>query len=347
MRVLVTGGTGFIGSHVTMALLAAGHEVRLLVRDPDKAHRLLTERGMPAGVDVVRGDVLDACAVRTAVTGCDAVVHAAAVVGISGSRAAEAVRTNERGTRHVLGEAARQGLDPIVHVSSMNALFDAGGTVLMRSGDPVATSRNPYTASKAASERYARELQAQDAPVVCVYPGGVLGPGDPGLSEAMRGALIWRRLTMITLDSGYLLVDVRDVAAMVVAALQPGQGPQRHLAGHHYLPWRQLCDLVADVTGRAVVRLPMTGPVLRGAGRLGDVARKAVSFDFPLSREAMTVASQMVPMDDLESVTRLGIDFHSPEQTLRDTYAWLHHTGRLAGRWVPALTGRATTGGAP
>ena len=245
MRVLVTGGTGFVGSHMTAALRAAGHNVRLLARDPAKAHRLLGARGLTA--DIVRGDVLDACAVRTAVAGCDAVVHAAAVVGISGTRAAEAV----------------------------------------------------------------------------------------------RGALIWRRLTMITLDSGYLLVDVRDVAAMVVAALHPGQGPQRHLAGHFYLSWRQLCDLVADVTGRPVLRLPMTGPMLRAAGRLGDAARKAVSFDFPLSREAMTVASQMVPMDDLGSAAQLGIAFRPPEQTLRDTYGWLHRTGRLAARWVPALTGGA------
>jgi dihydroflavonol-4-reductase len=330
VRVLVTGGTGFIGSHVTRALLAAGHGVRLLVRDPARVDD-------PGAVEVVQGDILDAAAVDAAVSGCDAVVHAAAVVAISGDRAAEATRTNEQGTRHVLGSAVAHGLDPVVHLSSMSALFRPGGVVLMQADDPVTAARTPYSASKAASERYARELQAGGAPVVCIYPGGVLGPGDPGLSEAMRGALIWRRLTMVALDTGFLLVDVRDVADMVVAALRPGQGPQRLLAGHFYLPWRQLCDLVTEVTGRPVVRLPMTGAVLRAAGRLGDLARRAVAFEFPLGLEAMTTAAAMVPMDDLRTAADLGLSFRPPAETLRDAYAWLYDSGRLPARWVPAL----------
>ena len=140
---------------------------------------------------------------------------------------------------------------PIVYVSSISALFHPGGPVLLTADTPVAPATRPYAASKAACERYARELQAAGAPVVCVYPGGVLGPDDPSGSEAMRGAIIWRRLTMIRLDSGYLLVDVRDIAAVIAAALEPGRGPRRYLAGHHYVPWTELCDLVAEVTGRS------------------------------------------------------------------------------------------------
>jgi dihydroflavonol-4-reductase len=339
VHVLVTGGTGFVGSHTVSALHDAGHQVTLLARSEQRARAMLAAHGLDASAfPIAAGDVMDPQAVRAALVECDAVVHAAAVVGISGTKAALARETNERGARNVLGAAADLGLDPIIHVSSVSALFHPGGPVLLTAATPIAAATNPYAASKAACERYARELQAAGAPVVCVYPGGVLGPDDPGASEAMRGAIIWRRLTMVRLDSGFLLVDVRDIAAVIAAALTPGLGSRRYLAGHHYVPWARLCDLVAEVTGRPVHRLPMTGPILRGLGRGGDVVRKVIPFSLPLSLEAMTTASQMVPMDDQATVDELGIEFRPPEQTLRDAYRWLYDNGRIPPRLVPALT---------
>ncbi len=338
MRVLVTGGTGFLGSHAVTALHAAGHQLRLLVRSPGKARELLASRGLQAaGIDLVQGDVVDAAAVHAALAGCDAVVHAAAVVGIDRSKARAIRATNVLGTRNVLGTAAALGLDPIVYVSSISALFEPGGPVLLTATGPVATSKNPYAQSKAASERYARELQSRGIPVVSVYPGGVLGPDDPGLSEAMRGAVIWRRLTMVDLDTGYLLVDVRDIAAVIVAAMTPGGGPKRYLAGHHYVPWRELCGLVAEVTGRPVLHPPIPAALLRGLGRAGDVVRRVIPFSFPLSREAMDTATLMVPMADQLTVDELNVEFRTVRQTLHDTYLSLYRAGRIPPRWLPAL----------
>ncbi len=340
MHLLVTGGTGFIGSHTVVALHAAGHRLTLLARSPERAAHMLAARGLdPDDFAVVAGDIVDADAVRKAMAGCEAVVHAAAVVGIDGAKAAQALQTNERGARNVLGEAARLGLDPIVYVSSISALFSPGGPVLLTADTPVAPATRPYAASKAACERYARELQDAGAPVVCLYPGGVLGPDDPSGSEAMRGAILWRRVTMVRLDSGYLLVDVRDIAAVIAAALEPGRGPRRYLAGHHYVSWTELCDLVEDVTGRPVHRLPMTGPLLRSLGSAGDLVRHVIPFSFPLSREAMETASLMVPMDDQATIDELGVAFRSPRETLRDAYQWLYDSGRLPARLVPALAG--------
>jgi nucleoside-diphosphate-sugar epimerase len=338
MHVLVTGGTGFVGSHTVSALHAAGHRLTFLARSPQRAERMLAARGLdPDEFAIVAGDIVDPAAVRQAMTGCDAVVHAAAVVGIDGAKAIQARETNERGARNVLGAAARLGLDPIVYVSSMSALFHPGGPILLTAHTPVAPATRPYAASKAACERYARELQAGGSPVVCVYPGGVLGPDDPSGSEAMRGAIIWRRLTMIRLDSGYLLVDVRDIAAVIAAALEPGRGPRRYLAGHHYVPWPELCDLVEEVTGRSVHRLPMTGPLLRWLGSAGDLVHHVIPFSLPLSREAMETASLMVPMDDQATIDELGVAFRSPRETLRDAYQWLYDSGRIPARLVPAL----------
>ena len=337
----MTGGTGFIGSNTVASLHGAGHRLRLLARSPERAEELLRSRGLtPAdsGIEIVRGDILDRASVRAALAGCEAVVHGAAVVGIDGAKAADALATNETGTRNVLGSAVELGLDPIIFLSSFSALFSPRGPVLLTRQTPVADATSPYAKSKAASERYARELQAKGHPVVCVYPGGVLGPGDPGLSEAMRGAVIWRRLTMIDIDGGFLLVDVRDVAAVITAALTKGRGPRRYLAGHHYLPWSELCDLVSGVTGRRVLRPPFPAGVIRLAGRLGDAAQHVHTFSFPLSQEAMETATEMVPMDDQATTDELGIVFRGPAETLRAAYQWLYDTGHIPARWVPALS---------
>ena len=96
LRVLVTGGTGFIGSNTVAALHAAGHQLRLLARNPEQAEALFTSRGLApseSGIEIVKGNILDLDSVRAALLGCDAVVHGAAVVGIDGAKAADALAT--------------------------------------------------------------------------------------------------------------------------------------------------------------------------------------------------------------------------------------------------------------
>ena len=125
MRVLVTGSTGMVGAHTAAALHRAGHELRLLVRDPGRIPRALDPLRVPVP-EHVTGDVTDAAAVERALGGCDAVVHAAALLSFDHRRDAEMQRTNVEGTRLVLGTAARLALDPIVYASSLAALSPAG-----------------------------------------------------------------------------------------------------------------------------------------------------------------------------------------------------------------------------
>ena len=122
MRVLVTGGTGFVGAHTVKALVDAGHEVRLLVRSAARIDENVKPLGVES-VDYAIGDMTDAAAVDTAMDDCDAVVHAAAVVALDRKRADEVLRANPEGARVVLGTAVERNLDPIIYVSSVSALF--------------------------------------------------------------------------------------------------------------------------------------------------------------------------------------------------------------------------------
>jgi hypothetical protein len=115
VRVLVTGASGFVGSSAVRSLVALGHRVRVLARDPVRAARVLAGAG---AAETYTGDMLDAEAVARALDGCDAVVHAAAALGVT-DRRTDLVAVNVTGTRNVVGGAVARGLDPVVHVSTI------------------------------------------------------------------------------------------------------------------------------------------------------------------------------------------------------------------------------------
>src|SRR5262245_23843067 len=165
MLVSVTGGTGFVGAHTVAAIMKAGHRVRLLVRDEYTVERALAPLGIdPRAVNVVVGDVLAETQVAAFVRGADAVLHAASVYSFDSRQKAVMRRTNERGTELVLEAARRSGAGPIVHVSSVGALFPARERIL-RADTPVGRPREAYLATKAAAELIARKHQAAGAPV--------------------------------------------------------------------------------------------------------------------------------------------------------------------------------------
>src|SRR3972149_5147183 len=219
MRVLATGGTGFIGAHTVASLVEKGPALRLLVRSPDRIAPALEPVGVH-GVDSIVGDVTDPEAVERAMEGCEAVLHAAAVFSLD-SRAAGRIReTNVRSTDIVLGTAVRLGLDPIVYVSTGGALLPPDGEVLTPDS-PVKAPLGAYVRSKAEAERVARRYQEAGAPITITYPGAVWGPYDPHFGEASRiAATILRGRLPPVPSGGFHVVDVRDVAQIHA----PGMG---------------------------------------------------------------------------------------------------------------------------
>ncbi len=125
MKVAVTGGTGFVGSHTVAALARAGHEVRLLVRSPEKVARALEPHGIETP-DTMLGDVTDPGSIDGLLDGMDALIHGANMFTFDVRQNDEMKRINEEGTELVLIRAAKRGLDPIIHVSSTVAFLPAG-----------------------------------------------------------------------------------------------------------------------------------------------------------------------------------------------------------------------------
>jgi nucleoside-diphosphate-sugar epimerase len=327
MRVLVTGGTGFIGSHTARALVREGHDVRLLVRDPAKARRVFAALGMPVPECVV-GDMVDEAAVSKALDGVEAVVHAAALVALEAGRAQDVLESNARGVRAVIGGAVSAGIGRIVYVSSVSALFQPGGPAI-HPDSPVVQGTTAYARSKSQGEEVVRRWQGEGAPIHTTYPTAVVGPDDPGLSESNHAIQTFLRDTMVMTSGGFQLVDVRDLARVHTRLLaHPGRSG-RHIVSGRYFHWRDLADLIDDLTGQRVGRLPVPGALLRAAGRVGDWVKRVRPFDFPLTSEAMAFATRWQPVEDRGTVEALGIRYREARETLADTLRWMSGEGHL------------------
>ncbi|HYF46169.1 MAG TPA: SDR family NAD(P)-dependent oxidoreductase [Acidimicrobiales bacterium] len=338
MRILVTGGTGFIGSFATVALTEAGHEVRLLARDPAKAERTFAPH--PVGpAEVVRGDITDEASVGRALDGVDGVLHAAAVVAVSRRRAAEVLATNAAGTRNVVGGAVEAGVGRIVHTSSVSALFSPENPRVTPDTE-VARPDSAYGQSKAEADLYVRGLQDEGAPVTIVYPGGVLGPCDPNPTlGAGHGAIVtnYRSGTPIIDGGGWAIVDVRDLADLYVACFGPDPVPPRLVLGGRTLSTDELNRTLADVAGRKVRRIPMSPGLLRGLGRLNDQLMRVVPVDFALTGEGMDYLTRWEPTDDTLALEVLGRPLRPTSETLADTVRWLCQAGHLPAKYAPTL----------
>lgn len=335
MRVMVTGGTGFTGSHTTRALIDAGHEVRLLVRDAAKVKQVFEPHGL-ALEDVVVGDITDETSVKEAMRGCDAVFHGAAVVDLRASMAKQVLETNARGVELVIGGAYRRGLPSIVYVSSLSIFF-APGCGPLDPSMPIAPATTVYARSKGDAERTVRALQEEGAPIRVSYPVGIVGPDDPGMSDANHAVYSWFKDTGVVTSSGFQIVDVRDVAQVHRALLELPEGSHRYSAAGEMLAWKDLYPFLDGLTGKRIRRVPVPGPALRALGVVGDLVKRVRDFNFPLTRDGMSFATQWPGADASRTTQDLGVPFRPSDETYRDTLRWMAAKGHLSEKHVGRL----------
>jgi nucleoside-diphosphate-sugar epimerase len=333
MRVLVTGGTGYVGSHTVAALRAQGHEVRLLVRDPRRVTAALTPLGVPAAdLGTVVGDVTDPAAVERAVRDCEAVVHAGSVYSLDSRDAARIRQVNARGTDLVLGTAHRAGLDPIVYVSSIVALLPSNGRILTPDSPP-GHPPGPYLGSKAEADRVARRYQQAGAPVVITYPGAVYGPHDPHLGDGLRRVRnVLKGRYPIAPSGGYSIVDVRDVAKIHAAVLEPGRGPRRYLASGTFVRPADLVAGFAAVTGRRLPTITMPARMLLPVARVVQLVQHVTPVHIPVEFEAIYFCRCASRCDDTKTRQELGVVPRDLLVTLADSVRWLVEQGHITAR---------------
>jgi dihydroflavonol-4-reductase len=247
MKVFLTGSTGFVGSHVARAYAAEGAELRLLTRSTSK---LTAIEGLAA--EVVVGDLRQAESLRTAMRGCDALVHVAADYRLWVRDPKEMYAANVDGTRELLRIAREEGVAKVVYTSSVATMgFKADGTIVDEA-TPVSLAEmiGVYKRSKFMAEQEAIAAAKAGQHVMILNPTTPIGPGDAKPTPTGRIIVDFlNRRFPAYVDTGLNLVDVSEVARMHVAALDKGTPGERYILGGENLTLKQILDRMSAITG--------------------------------------------------------------------------------------------------
>ncbi len=314
-KTLVTGGSGFVGSHVVRALAARGDDVRLLVRRGSGLDHL-------ADLEFERssGDVMDRRAVTRAMDGVERVFHIAGSTSMHPRHREKVFDLNVKGTRIVLEESLAADVQRVVFTSSVAAIGPAKPRGTADESQPFRAGALgiTYANSKHEAEVEALRLTAHGLPVVIVNPSFVLGPEDPkGTSmELVRRFLLGRIPAYV--DGGLNIVDVRDVAAGHLLADEKGEPGERYiLAARNFTFDRLFADMVR-LSGREHAPVKLPGPPTLLAVEL--LVRAGIPI--PIAPDEVRSANCWWTYRNTKARRELGFAPRPHEETLEDAIRW-------------------------
>ena len=327
-RVLVTGASGFVGSAVAKTLTEAGFNVRALVRKTSPRDHL---NGVP--VEFAEGDLRDAESVRRAMAGVRHVFHVAADYRLWARDPREISEVNVEGTRTIMTEALRAGVERVVYTSSVATL------TLNAEGKPVdetlplteAAAIGAYKRSKVAAERLVEAMIASDKlPAIIVNPSTPIGPRD--VKPTPTGRIIVEAATGRVpgfVDTGLNLVHVDDVAAGHLAALRNGKIGERYILGGENVA---LCDMLSDIcaiVGRKPPRwrfpIPMVMPVAYAAEGWARISGREPF----VTRDGLRMARYRMFFSAAKAERELGYRARPYREGLADAVKWFGQAGYL------------------
>jgi dihydroflavonol-4-reductase len=318
VKVFVTGGTGFIGGEVARQLRARGDDVVCLVRSPEKAGKL-TE----LGCEIVAGDLGDAEAIRAAMGGCDAGVHAAAMyeVGIPASQHPAMWEANVAGTERVLAVAREAGLPKLVYVSTVGVFGNTHRKVVDESYEhPGREFTSYYEETKLEAHRIAKRAIADGLPAIVVQPGGVYGPGDTSQVADLLEQFLAGKLPLLPFpELGICLTHVEDIAAGILLALDKGKTGETYVLSGPVTTMRDAIEVVAGLSGRKAPKRAMPVGLMKALTPIGPLVGKLMGQP-PNLRELISSADGVTFWATHEKATReLGYTPRGMEEGMRQT----------------------------
>ena len=329
MVALVTGSTGFVGSHVARLLVDRGEKVRLLVRKSSRVENLTALDARLAERFV--GDLTDPASLKEAVKGCDTLYHVAADYRLWARDPQELYRANVEGSRQLMAAARDAGMTRIVYCSTVGALGIPHDGSSGNEETPVSESNmiGHYKRSKFQAERVVQQFAQEGLPVVIVNPSTPVGEQD--LKPTPTGQIIVdflnRRLPAYV-DTGLNLVDVRDVAMGMLLAAEHGVPGQRYILGNENFTLKQMLELLADITGLPAPRVQMPyGVAWLAVGIenliVSGLLRRTPAHPF----EGVKMARHKMFFDPSKAVRELGMPQSPVRTALERAVEWFRANG--------------------
>lgn len=328
--VLLTGANGFLGANLTRELLARQYRVRVLVRHQQRCPTLA---GLP--IEWFEGDVLDVRSLQTAVAGCDAVIHAAALAQVNPARNPVVWTVNQTGTENMI-EAARQArVQRFVYVGTANVF---GFGTKQQPGDetyPFAGKRygSDYIDSKrAAMEQVQEAVQRIDLPAILVHPTFMLGGFDAKPTSGQMLLELYRGRVVGYPAGGKNYVHVRDVAAATVNALTQGRLGESYILGNSNMSYQEAFQLMAQRMRVAPPRWPIPPGLARLYGIGCDAFAKLTRRPGQLNSAMIAVANDGHYFSSQKAVAELGLPQTPIEEAIDEAFNWFTQHNYLTQR---------------
>lgn len=336
MTTLVTGATGFVGSHVARQLVAAGHSVRILVRKNSNVRPL---DGLP--VERAEGDLRDAASIESAMQGVRRVFHVAADYRLWARNPEEIYCTNVDGTRLLLECAQRAGVERIVYTSTVATVAvptDESALPNEETRSTVDQMIGHYKRSKFLAEQEALKAASAGVPIVIVNPTAPVGPGDWKPTPTGRIIVDFLNGKMPAyVDTGLNVVPVEDVAAGHLLAAEKGRVGERYILGGRNMTLKQILDALAKIAGRPAPRVKMPHAVALAAGYADEWISRLVGREPQIPVEGVKMSRHRIFVASDKAERELGYVPAPVETALERAVRWYDENGyvrRSSGKTV-------------
>jgi dihydroflavonol-4-reductase len=329
---LVTGATGFIGSHLVRQLLARGDGVRVLVRPRSPLGHLAD-----LDVEVARGDLQDVVAVRAAVRGVRRIFHVGADYRLWASDPTVIYQTNVLGTQHIV-ESIDSGVERMVYTSTVATI------AVPRDGLPDENTEasldemiGHYKRSKLMAERAVREAARQGAPIVIVNPTTPVGPGDWRPTPTGQVIVDFLRGWMPAyLQTGLNVVPVEDVALGHILAAERGRVGERYLLGGRNMTFKALLETLATVSGHSAPRLRLPWRAAMAIGFADQFVARLRGRDPRIPLDGVRMARHNMWVNGTKAQQELGFAPGPIDRALQRAVEWYRQHGYVQARIRPA-----------
>lgn len=326
MKVAVTGATGHLGGLIVRELHARGHEVIILVRGAD----FPSLQDIP--VQIIRGDLDQPKALQALVEDCDAVVHSAGLISISGDMKGLVQRVNVAGTRHVMDAAQKAGVPRVIHVSSVHAYDQQPVDQPLDETRAYAPDHTfAYDRSKRDGQKLALSYASSDMHVMSINPTSIMGPYDFRPSKLGRAVMeMYTGRFPFVFPGGYDFCDGRDIAKAVGNGLTQGCNGEAYLTGANWHSLKELFQIVSEVSGKK--KKPVVIPVAGAYAGLPFIhAISSISGKEPLYTREAIVAVTEGNHCILSDKARHDLDYTTRplRETVQDTCQWFLENGYL------------------
>jgi nucleoside-diphosphate-sugar epimerase len=321
MNIFVTGATGFIGSHLVPKLIARGHALTCLVRDPQKAG-MLAQQGAALAV----GDVTDRESMRAPMRGSDAVFHLAAwyAISVGAKGKARMWAINVDGARNTLELAAELGVRKIIHTSTVGVFGNTRGRVVDETYrvDKEALASEYERTKWIAHYEIAVPLQQQGVPIVIVQPGGATGPGDTAPHSGVYRFFLRRTPVFFGAKSGLTWAHVDDIAEGHILAMEKGRPGESYILAGPLFTYQETMQALERVAGIPAPKIWVPGWMAAGMARVVGFLERAFELRTEYSSEALNAMADYTFFASAEKAKReLGWQPRPVEETFRETLA--------------------------